>query len=205
MGIRPADQGRKICELNLGLRIESLESKLREVLDTLNTYAADVQSVQDGWYSLRIQPYRTSDDRITGAVLVLIDITESRHYKESLRNAQALSEGIVAAVPDPLVILDAQLRVVTANRAFYHMFQVASSDTEGRLLYELGDGQWDNPELRRLLEEIIPENALIEGFELVHGFPQIGRKRIILDGRRIEQEGDRPHLILMTVRHIGDP
>jgi two-component system, chemotaxis family, CheB/CheR fusion protein len=206
LGVQPTDQGRRIGELRLGIQADDLEGSIREVLDSLNTHVQEVQTAGGGWYSLRIQPYRTSDDRITGAVLVLIDVTESHRARESLHNAQAqaLAEGIVRAVRQPLVILDSELRAVTANPAFYGTFQVADSETLGRRLYELGDGQWDNPELRRLLDEIVPENTEFEGYEVVHDFPKIGRRRAVLDARRIEQQGDRPHLVLLTIRELKD-
>jgi two-component system CheB/CheR fusion protein len=204
LGVQPADRGRKIGELRLGIQADELESKAREVIDSLNTYRHEVRTTSGDWFSLRIHPYRTSDDRITGAVLVLVDVTESRRIRESLHNAQALADGIVRAVRQPLIILDGNLRVVTASKAFYRTFQVGDRETQGRMVYELGDGQWDNPELRRLLEEIVPENTEFEGFEIVHDFPQIGRKRAVLDARRIEQEGERPHLILLTVREMND-
>jgi two-component system CheB/CheR fusion protein len=203
LGVRSTDQGRRIGELRLGIQADDLESKIREVLGSLNTHTQEVQTTNGDWYSLRIQPYRTSDDRITGAVIVLIDITE-RRARESLRNAQALAEGIVRAVRQPLIILDSELRVVIANRAFYRTFKVGEAQTQGRRMYELGDGQWNQPELRRLLEEIVPENTEFEGFEIVHDFPHIGRRRAVLDAWRIEQEGERPHLVLLTVRELND-
>ncbi len=204
LGLQPSDQGRRIRDLKLGLRVEGLDGKIGEVLQTLNTFRQDVRSEGGGWFSMRIRPYRTADDRITGAVLVLVDVTETRHASEALANAQALAEGVVATVHQPLLVLDGELHVVKANRAFFDTFGVSGGETDGRKVYELGDGQWDHPELRRLLEEIVPENTEFEGVEIVHDFPHIGRKRTLLDARRIEQQGDRPYLILLTVRELSD-
>ncbi|HLA85166.1 MAG TPA: CheR family methyltransferase, partial [Thermoguttaceae bacterium] len=203
LNIRPADEGRPIGELKLGINVENLEEKTREVLRSLNTFKEDVPTKENRWYSLRIRPYRTADDRITGAVLALVDVTENRRVGEWLL-AKSLAEGIVAAVRQPLLVLDAGLNVVMANKAFYRGFKANAGETEGRLVYELGDGQWDNPDLRRLLEEIIPRDAQFEGFEILHEFPRIGRKHFLLDARRLDQEKDLPSLILLGFSEIAD-
>lgn len=204
LGVRVADEGRRIGELRLGLVVNDLENDVREVLSTLDTLQKDVRTEGGQWYSLRMRPYRTSDDRITGAVLSLVDITEAHKAREAIRTAQVLAEGIVETVRQPLLVLEEGLRVKVANRAFYQTFEVQREATEGRLVYELGDGQWDNAPLRRLLEEIVPEDNEIKGFELEHDFPEIGRKHAVLDARRIEQDGQRPHLILLSVRELHD-
>ena len=204
LGLRLSDQGRRIGELKLGLCVEDLESKILEVLRSLLMHREEVRSPTDDWFSLRIRPYRTRDDRITGAVLVLIDISEQRRATELLRNARILAEGVLGTIRQPLVVLDAKLSVVMASAAFYKTFSVAEAETVGRRVYELGDGQWDQAELRRLLEEIIPRNSRFEGFEIVYDFPRIGRQRALLDACRIEQEGNRPYLVLLTVAEMRD-
>jgi len=93
------------------------------------------------------------------------------------------AQNIVDTVREPLLILDATLRVRSANRAFYHTFHVSSKETEGRLIYELGNGQWDIPDLRTLLEEIVPKSTIFEDFELEHTFPVIGRRVMLLNAR----------------------
>lgn len=201
LGLRDADCGRRIGELRLGIRAPNgLEGKIRQVFDTLNTLIEEVQSEDGRWYSLQVRPYRTAEDRITGAVVVLIDITEHRRALD----AQVLAESVVATVRQPMVILDADLKVTAPNRSFFQTFEVTSEETVQRPLSNLGDGQWDYPDLHRLLEEIIPQNESFEGFEIVHEFPKIGRKRILLDARRIEQKGSRPHLILLCFSEISD-
>jgi two-component system CheB/CheR fusion protein len=203
LGLRSADHGRRIGELRLGIQADDLESKIREVLRSLNTYQQEVRSEAGRWYSLQIRPFRTADDRITGAVVAVVDVTEVRQARQQEYD-RVLAQGVVRAVRQPLVILDAQLRVVTANPAFYETFQMSGGETEGRTIYELGEGQWENSELRRLLEEIVPENSELEGFEVVHDFPKLGRKRTVLDAQRIEPEGGRPYLVLLTIREVMD-
>jgi two-component system CheB/CheR fusion protein len=89
--------------------------------------------------------------------------------------------------------LGADLRVKTANEAFYKTFKTAPDQTEGVLIYELGNGQWRIPKLRRLLEEILPRNSFFNDFEVIHEFPRIGRRTMLLNARRLEQaEGSTP-------------
>src|SRR5579862_4021896 len=92
---------------------------------------------------------------------------------------------IVDTVREPLLILDATLRVRYANRAFYQTFHVSSQETENHLIYELGNGQWDIPDLRRLLEDIVPKSSVFNDFELVHTFPVIGRRVMRSEERRV--------------------
>ena len=121
---------------------------------------------------------------------------------------QALSgtlamKSIFATIREPLLVLDANLRVQTANRSFYQTFQVSPSVTEGRLLYQLGNGDWDVPELRALLEDILPENSEIENFEVTKEF-SLGRRTMLLNARRLSREDNPTGLILLGVDDITD-
>src|SRR5579864_7753658 len=107
---------------------------------------------------------------------------ERRPLVEDIQN---YAQNIVDTVREPLLILDTALRVNSANRAFYQTFQVTSEDTEHHLIYELGNGQWDIPALRTLLEDIMPKNSVFNDFELVHTFPFIGRRVMLLNARQL--------------------
>src|SRR6266478_2208044 len=96
---------------------------------------------------------------------------QSRGHPEAFPDAQS----IVDTVREPLLVLDADLRVKRANRSFYQTFQVSPEESENSLLYDLGNRQWDIPRLRTLLEEILPQNTVFNDFEVVHDFPSIGR------------------------------
>jgi two-component system, chemotaxis family, CheB/CheR fusion protein len=109
-----------------------------------------------------------------------------------------LAEGIVATIREPLLILNGDLTVQSANRAFYDTFAVDPAETEGRLVYDLGNRQWDLPELRRLLGEVLPENEFFEDFEVEHEFAAIGRRTVLLNARRV----DRLQLILLAMQDI---
>jgi PAS domain S-box-containing protein len=122
--------------------------------------------------------------------------------EEELRAALDYAQSVVETVREPLIVLDGDLKVVSANKSFYQTFRVNPQETEGRFIYDLGNRQWDIPRLRKLLEEIIPENTIFEGFEVDHVFPAIGRKTMLLNARRIEQKGKRAYLILLAIEDI---
>ncbi len=149
-------------------------------------------------------PIRDDAGRLTGVVLVFRDQTAERAAARAVAEARALAEGIVATVREPLLVLDAQLRVVTANRSFYQTFQVTPESTLGRPVYELGNRQWDLPELRRLLEEILPQNSRFNDFEVTHHFERIGWRTMRLNARRLYGEGHRPRLILLAIEDITE-
>lgn len=121
-----------------------------------------------------------------------------------LRKNRALDyfQNIVGTVREPLVILDSDLRVASASRSFYETFKVEKEETEGRLIYELGDRQWDIPALRKLLEEVLPDRTEFDAFEVIHDFPRVGRRVILLNARMIVTEEANATLILLAIEDI---
>jgi two-component sensor histidine kinase len=115
-----------------------------------------------------------------------------------------LAQAIVDTVAEPLVVLDSDLRVVTASRSFYLTFGVNRQNTQGRLLYDLGDGQWDIAELRLLLEKILPEQGVVEGYEVDRAFPGIGRRAMRLSARKVLDKGDSNSTILLTMADVTE-
>src|SRR6195952_4782373 len=107
-------------------------------------------------------------------VLAMEGVTQRRRSQADLKASETSAQNIVDRVREPLLILDATLRVRSANRAFYQTFQVSSEETENRLIYELGNGQWDIPALRTLLEAVVPKSSVFNDFDLMHTFPVIG-------------------------------
>ena len=109
---------------------------------------------------------------------------------------------LVETIRESLLVLEPDLTVRFANRAFCRTFAVAYEDTVGRKLYELGNGQWDIPELRRLIQTIIPEQASVEAFEVDHVFPGIGRRVMLLNARRVHRRGNNAHQILLAIEDV---
>src|SRR4051794_26180350 len=126
------------------------------------------------------------------------------HRSPPAKDSLEFVQSIVDTVREPLLILDSQLRVKAANRSFYEAFAVTPRETEDRLIYELGYGQWDIPQLRSLLEEILPSKHAFRDLEMVHDFEGLGRRRMLLNGRRIWREGNHSELILLAIEDITD-
>jgi two-component system CheB/CheR fusion protein len=150
----------------------------------------------------RILPYRTMENVVDGVVITFVDITEQNRTREALQDALEYAEGIVETAREPFVVLDADLRVITANASFYQNFRASRGDVEMKRIYDLGNRQWDIPALRELLERILPESIQIENFEVAHDFPEIGRKRMLLNARRIHQHGMQTRMILLAMEDI---
>lgn len=197
------DVGRPLEDITTHLQGENLLGEMHAVLETLIPREREVQSNDGVWYLARMQPYRTIDNVIDGVVLTFNDITESRQAKQlkltALESALELAKGIVDTVAEPLIVLDKDLRVVSASRSFYQYFQVAPEQTVGCKVYELGNGQWDIPALRTLLETILPQQTIVEGFEVEHTFPTLGLQRMVLSARRIKTALGDTELILLSM------
>src|SRR6476659_9049361 len=120
-----------------------------------------------------------------------------------VEDIQDYAQNIVDTVREPLLILDASLRVRSANRAFYQTFQVSAKETVDRLIYELGNGQWDIPDLRRLLEDIVPKSSVFDDFVLEHTFPAIGRRVMLLNARKL-QAGRHGELLVLAMEDVTE-
>ena len=119
-------------------------------------------------------------------------------------DASALAQAIVDTIRDPLLVLDQDLRVVTANRAFYQTFRMSRQDIQGRPVYGLGDGQWDIPELRLLLKDVAPQHAAMEAYEVELDFPMIGRRSMLLNAREVFNQRNARKLILLAFEDVTD-
>jgi len=136
--------------------------------------------------------------------IVQAQIAERKRAEETFERVQKYAESIVETIREPLLVLTPDLKVISANHSFYGTFQVTPEETEGRFVYSIGNQAWDIPSLRELLEEIIPQNAYFNGFEVDHEFPVIGRRTMLLNARRIYREGQGTERILLALEDITD-
>src|SRR5437588_375441 len=134
-------------------------------------------------------------------VLAMEDVTERRRAEADLKALGTYAQDIVDTVREPLLMLDTTLRVQSANRAFYQTFHVSPTETEGQLIYELGNGQWDTPDLRRLLEDIVPTSSVFNDFELEHTFPVTRRRAMLLNARKL-QAGHHGELLVLAMEDV---
>ena len=132
------------------------------------------------------------------------EMTARNRGGRPVREAREYAESIIETVREPLAVLDTHLRVISVNHSFYETFKVTPEDTEGALIYNLGNRQWNIPELRVLLEEIIPRDNQFKDFEVDYDFPTIGRKIMLLNARQIYSKGIGAHRILLAVEDITE-
>jgi two-component system CheB/CheR fusion protein len=193
----PTDVGRPLSDINHNLNVPDLEIQILEVINNLNFKTQEVQDQDGHWYDLRIRPYRTIDNKIDGAVVVLVDIDALKHSAEQMRASRDYAKAIVDTVRESLVVLDVNLQVITANRCFYETFQVLPTETEQRLIFDLGNGQWNIPQLRSLLENVLPNGTPFQDLEIEHYFEQIGHKTMRFNARRMPQLDEAPRILLV--------
>ncbi len=144
-------------------------------------------------------PIRNDSGELRGVVLVFRDVSERRAIERLADAALVYADNIIATLREPFLVLDADLRVRTANASFYRAFKVAKGATEGQFIYDLGDRQWDIPRLRTLLEEVLPKNQSIRDFAVVHEFPTLGRKVMLLNAQRVSTVSGLPDMILLAI------
>ncbi len=204
LNLSAADIGRSILHLRLEVNVPDLEALILEAIRSGTVQKKEIQDRDGFWYSLQVRPYKTLGNEIDGAVLTWVDISALKQSLEKVTESRDYAEAIVETVREPLVILDENLKIRTANRSFYQVFQTSPGETENHLIYEVGNRQWDIPELRKLLEELLPQNTSFQDFEIEHNFPTIGRKIMRLNARRVFQGDNGPQMILLAFEDVTE-
>lgn len=198
--IKTADRGRALSDFTTRLGYDGLCRDARRVIEQLVPVEREVQDEAGRWYLTRILPYRDSQDRIAGVVLTFVDITSLKRAEEEVRRARDTSEKIIESLPEPLLVLTPELSVRSANASFYEHFHVEPDETLGRKVYDLGNRQWNIPKLRDLLERILPDKQEFAGYEVDHVFDGLGRRVMLLNGRRL----DSSNLILLGIHDMTE-
>jgi two-component system CheB/CheR fusion protein len=206
-----SDVGRPISHIVSNLKYGNLAEDAEEVLRKLELKELEVEAKNGRWYLMRILPYRTADNVIDGVVVSFLDIHDRKtaadkieSLNQSLQEARDYAEGIIATLREPLLVLNQDLRVISANRSFYRTFEVNPESTEGRFIYDLGNRQWDIPALRELLERIIPENGVFDDCAVEHTFPTIGFRKMRLNARKLVPKKAGKALILLAIEDVTE-
>jgi two-component system, chemotaxis family, CheB/CheR fusion protein len=194
------DIGRSISDITSSLDHENVAAEAESVLDTLIRKELRLRSKNGKTFVMRIVPYRSASNVIEGVVLTFLDTTELEKSELTGRDVRSFLYETAAALWEPILILDEKLNVFMANRAFYRLFKTSPNETVNRSIFELKEGQWDIPDLRRFLEEIIPMDKEFEGYQVHHEFPGIGPKKLALNARKIEGGEERHPMILLSFR-----
>ena len=196
LNLTPADLGRPVGSIKLPLSLPDLVPLLTEIIDTVTAVEREVRDERGRRFSLRVRPYKTLENRVDGAVLMLVDV-------DVMSRALELAEGIITTLREPVVVLDESLRVRMANPAFHRTFQISPQESAGRAFYELSGREWDNPDLRRLIEGILSANSTIENFVLEHESER-GKRVMVLNARRLVLPSETPALILLAMEDVTE-
>jgi two-component system CheB/CheR fusion protein len=192
-----SDVGRSITDLRPQMELPGLRQLLLDAMEGGNRLPRDVRDSHGRWYSLRVLPTAGPDGKNDGAVLMLIDI-------DAAKRGLDFAEAIVETVREPLVILDQNLQVLQANKTFYETFRASPAETEGRLIYDLGNEQWNIPRLRELLENILPAHATFRDFEVTHEFEHVGRKVMLLNASEVFNPNAQARTILLAIEDVTE-
>jgi two-component system CheB/CheR fusion protein len=192
-----SDIGRSISDFKPNIDLPDLAELLRTVIRGGAPLSRELQGPDGHWYSLHALPYRTQGDTVDGAMIVLLDV-------QAVKLARSYAEAVVETVRQPLLILSKELKILQANPAFYEVFEISGDTIKGRPLYEVDDGEWEIPELRMALEEILPQQRELRNLEIDHEFKRIGRKTLIVGGREILQPPPYGETILLAIDDVTE-
>lgn len=202
MNIRPSDIGRPINEIRLNLSIEDLEPILLDVLESLGTREVEVQDRDGRWRLMRVRPYRTSDNKIQGVVMVLVDIDDLRRSQQDLRVARDYACAVIECIKTPIVVVNLDLKIRTVNSAFRSLAGLPNNDLETRSFPELAAMLWGMEDIRPRLSKLATEQPEFGIFEYEHEFMQgTQRRAFVIWARLVRTDGEQ--VILMTLEDVS--
>ena len=198
--ILPTDVGRPIDHIKFALAVHDIGPAIATVIATLQPWQEEVTDRDGHWWLLRVQPYRTADDRIDGATIVAVDIDLVKR-SQVLEEERDYARAIVQTVREPLAVLDAECRIGTANAAFFSLFSVTPDQVYGRTLWESSSAVWGEPNLRRMLLATCAGTQAITDFEIERTLTSHGRRLLRLNATPIVRAG-RPTMLLLAIEDV---
>lgn len=194
-----SDVGRPIGDIRPGIEPVDLDELVSSVTKSMCLQEVEVQDKKGSWYRVQVRPYRTTDNKIDGAVIALMDITALKLAAQKISNARDDALTIIEAMPNPGLVITSDRRVQTANQSFYATFQLKQSETEGRFLSELSAGQWSIPELLKMVEAVLNKGTQFKDFEIQADFPAIGHRHLVINARRADLTGVELQAALIAI------
>lgn len=195
LSLIPADVGRPVTDLRFILDLPDFEPAVRSVITTMQAGEREVKARDGRWYALRVRPYRTGENHTEGAVITLVDIDK---FKTSVAAALDYAATILETVRDSFLVLDGDLRIEAASPSFFETFRTTRQKTEGRLLAELGEGEWNIRRLLDLLHRVLSHDEEVRDFVVEHEFPDLGWRSMVLNAKRTRAMPGRD-LILLSI------
>jgi two-component system CheB/CheR fusion protein len=181
----PTDVGRPISDIRLKLSISNLESQVHEVLESLMPKQQEIQDEENHWHELRMRPYLTAEKKIDGVVLTLINIDNVMQSKKDIEKSRNFAESVLETINEPLVVLDADLKVVMTNRAFCKILKVKPSQVVKKPIYEVGNRQLDIPEFQQAMKKVLATGKATGGVIIASDFPEIGKRVLSINIRQL--------------------
>jgi two-component system CheB/CheR fusion protein len=198
----PTDVGRPISDIRLTLSVSNLENQLRDVLESLVPKQQEVKDEKDHWYEMRIRPYLTAEKKIDGEVITLADIDNVIQGKKSVEKSRNFAESVLETINEPLVVLDADLKVIMANRALGQIFKSKPAEVLNKHIYEVGSRQLDIPELQQAIRSVMTTGKSTGGIVVGAKFPEIGKRILSLNIRQLPSAEGKE--ILITAEDITE-
>ncbi|HZW36580.1 MAG: PAS domain-containing protein, partial [Deltaproteobacteria bacterium] len=197
LNLIPADVGRPLRDINMRIEIPDLDMKILKVIDTVTPLEEEVRDRDGNLYLLGIRPFLTPERKIDGAILSILEISRLKMSYEKLARALEYANAILQTTREPVMVLEETLRVHTVNRAFCETFRVGQEYVEHRILGDVGNGEWRNPRLRKLLHRVLTHDHPVRDFRLEADYPGIGHRILMLNAHRLSPvEGTSPMIFL---------
>ena len=197
----PTDIGRPIDDIKPKVNVPELDEHIAWAIANVTVRESEVQDQQGRWYRKQIRPYQTGDGKVDGAIISLVDIDVLKRHVDQAEWSRDYAVSVVDAVLVPLVVLDEQLRVISANEAFYDNFGGTHAEAEGKSFFGLGAGEWNIPPLRAALGELFARHTPFQGLEVEAFFPCVGQRTMAFSARAVHFRESGP-MILLTIDDV---
>ena len=204
MNLIPGDVDRPLGDIKLNIDIPHLEETILDVIENMVLVESEVQDREGRWYSVRVRPYRTLDNKIDGAVISLIDIDLVKRAQDEIRGALDYANSIIETVREPLLVLDKDMRILSANKSFYQNFTTVAQEIKNKPLYGILGHKFDTVRLRCALKEILSKKTYFDNFEMAIELPEIGKRMISLSARQVHLRGESKPMILLALEDITE-